>query len=162
YNVRIPGHASGKGKTEHRDFKMASGEMDKEEFTDFLTTCAKLAAQFSKNGSIHYWCMDWRHLGELLQAGAIAYSELKNLCVWAKNNAGMGSFYRSAHELVFVFKSGSGRHRNNVELGKHGRHRTNVWSYPGVSGFGGWTEEGNLQSLHPTVKPVAMIADALL
>jgi hypothetical protein len=107
-------------------------------------------------------CMDWRHLDEVLAAGRAAYTEFKNLCVWAKDNAGMGSLYRSQHELVLVFKAGRGAHRNNVELGKHGRHRSNLWRYAGVNSFGRQTEEGDLLSLHPTVKPVALVADAIL
>jgi hypothetical protein len=141
---------------------MAAGEMSLVEFTRFLTTVVGLMAQHSSDGSLHLVCMDWRHLPELLAAGAVAYTELKNLCVWAKDNAGMGSLYRSQHELVLVFKSGRGAHRNNVELGKHGRHRSNLWRYPGVNSFGRNTEEGNLLSLHPTVKPVALVADAIL
>jgi DNA modification methylase len=106
--------------------------------------------------------MDWRHMGELLAAGKRVYSELKNMCVWVKHNAGMGSFYRSQHELVFVFKHGRHPHRNNVELGRFGRHRSNVWTYRGLNSFGRGTDEGNLLDLHPTVKPVAMVADAIL
>ncbi|MDL2339170.1 MAG: site-specific DNA-methyltransferase, partial [Pseudomonadota bacterium] len=111
-------------------------------------------------GSIHYLCMDWRHLPEILSAGAL-YTELKNLCVWAKDNAGMGSLYRSGHELVLVYKHGTAPHTNNVQLGQFGRYRSNVWKYAGVNSFARATDEGNLLELHPTVKPVAMIADAL-
>lgn len=106
--------------------------------------------------------MDWRHLQELLDAGLAAYTELKNICVWVKPNAGMGSLYRSQHELVLVFKSGRAQHRNNIELGRHGRHRSNVWTYQGTAGFGRPAEEGVRLELHPTVKPVRMIADAIL
>ena len=106
--------------------------------------------------------MDWRHLGELLAAGRDAYGELKNLCVWVKDNAGMGSLYRSQHELVFVFKHGRKGHRNNVQLGQFGRNRSNVWRYPGANSFARGGEEGNLLALHPTVKPAAMVADAIL
>jgi hypothetical protein len=115
-------------------------------------------ATYSVDGAVHFQCMDWRHCGEILAAGTAAYSELKNICVWAKNNGGMGSLYRSQHEFVFVFKSGTAAHINNVELGKHGRYRTNVWSYAGVNSFGG--ERADL-GLHPTIKPVAMVADAI-
>ena len=101
-------------------------------------------------------------MSELLEAGRLAYTELKNLCVWAKDNAGMGSLYRSQHELVFVFKHGRAAHRNNVKLGRHGRYRTNLWHYGGVNSFSRKTEEGNLLALHPTVKPVTMVADAIL
>ena len=104
--------------------------------------------------------MDWRHLGEVVAAGKSAYSELKNLCVWAKTNGGMGSFYRSQHELVFVFKSGTGSHINNVELGKYGRYRTNIWSYAGINSFG--KDRDAELARHPTVKPVKLVADAIL
>jgi len=162
YNVPIHGHASGLGSIHHRPFPMASGEMDTAEFTAFLRqVCLNLAA-FSTEGSLHYICMDWRHLGELLAAGRDAYGELKNLCVWIKDNGGMGSLYRSRHELIFVFKHGRNGHRNNVQLGQFGRNRSNVWHYPGANSFSRHGEEGNLLALHPTVKPVAMIADAIL
>jgi DNA modification methylase len=162
YNVRIDGHASGLGAVHHRPFPMASGEMDRAEFTAFLSqTCRNLAA-FSLDGALHYIFMDWRHAEELLAAGRDAYGELINLCVWTKHNAGMGSLYRSQHELVFVFKHGRNGHRNNVQLGQFGRNRTNVWHYPGANSFARCGEEGNLSALHPTVKPVAMIADAIL
>jgi DNA modification methylase len=162
YNVRIDGHATGLGTIQHKDFKMASGEMSRAEFTDFLSRVCSLLATHSADGSIHFVCMDWRHLGELIAAGKQAYSELKNICVWAKDNAGMGSLYRSQHELVFVFKHGKESHRNNVQLGQYGRYRSNVWHYPGVNSFSRSTEEGNLLALHPTVKPVALVADAIM
>ena len=162
YNVKIDGHASGLGRTHHPGFMMASGEMSVAEFASFLTlTCAQLARN-SLDGSIHFICMDWGHAGELITAGRTAYSELKNICVWVKHNAGMGSFYRSQHELVFVFKAGGGAHRNNIQLGQFGRHRTNVWSYPGANSFGRATDEGHLLAPHPTVKPVRLVADAIL
>ena len=162
YNVPIAGHASGLGAVQHQDFVMASGEMNEGEFTGFLTNACKHLATYSIDGSIHFICMDWRHIGELLAAGRSIYSELKNLCVWAKHNAGMGSLYRSQHELVFVFKNGHAPHRNNVQLGQFGRHRSNVWNYPGMNCPGGSGEEGNLLALHPTVKPVALVADAIM
>jgi DNA modification methylase len=162
YNVRIKGNVSGLGAIRHRDFIMASGELDPFEFTAFLSRTFKLLAHYSSDGSIHFICMDWRHMGELLSAGREAYDELKNLCVWVKNNGGMGSFYRSRHELVFVFKHGRAPHRNNVQLGQFGRNRTNVWEYPGIAAFGRSGEEGNLLAIHPTVKPVALIADAIM
>jgi DNA modification methylase len=162
YNVPISGHATGLGKIHHRGFKMASGEMGRREFTEFLTQALTHLAEHSKDGSLHFICMDWRHIGELLAAGRQVYSELKNLCVWVKDNGGMGSLYRSQHELVFVFKNGQDPHRNNVQLGQYGRYRTNVWHYPGVNSFSRNTDEGNLLELHPTVKPVAMVADAIL
>jgi DNA modification methylase len=162
YNVAIDGHASGLGTIHHRPFPMASGEMDKAEFTAFLRQALRNLGAFSAPGSLHYLCMDWRHLEELLAAGGEVYGELKNLCVWVKDNAGMGSLYRSQHELVLVFKQGGGAHRNNVELGKFGRNRSNVWNYPGANSFARAGAEGNLLALHPTVKPVALVADAIL
>jgi DNA modification methylase len=162
YNVPIYGHASGLGRKQHNDFVMASGEMSEMEFTNFLGKACSLLARYSREGSIHFICMDWRHVRELLTAGREAYDELKNICVWTKDNAGMGSLYRSQHEFVFVFKSGRHSHRNNVQLGQYGRYRTNVWNYPGVNSFSRNTEEGNLLDLHPTVKPVALVADAIM
>jgi DNA modification methylase len=162
YNVPIDGHAGGLGVIHHRPFPMATGEMDRAEFTAFLAKAFQNLAAFSVDGSLHYLCMDWRHVEELLAAGRDVYGELKNLCVWVKDNAGMGSLYRSQHELVFVFKHGRDRHRNNVQLGQFGRNRSNVWNYPGANSFARCGEEGNLLALHPTVKPVAMIADAIL
>jgi DNA modification methylase len=162
YNVPIDGHVSGLGAIHHRPFPMASGEMDQAEFTAFLEQAFRNLAVCSVEGSLHYACMDWRHLDEVLAAGRKAYGELKNLCIWVKDNAGMGSLYRSQHELVLVFKQGRSAHRNNVQLGQFGRNRSNVWHYPGVNSFARCGEEGNLLALHPTVKPVAMVADAVL
>jgi DNA modification methylase len=162
YNVPIDGHASGLGKKRHANFAMASGEMTDSEFTDFLSSVCKLLALHSRHGSIHFICMDWRHMEEILTAGKEAYDEFKQLCVWAKSNAGMGSMYRSQHELVFVFKNGRESHRNNIQLGQFGRYRTNIWHYPGANSFSRSTEEGNLLELHPTVKPVALVADAIM
>ena len=136
--------------------------MDRSEFTAFLGQALRNLAAFSCDGSIHFICIDWRHLEELLAAGRDAYGELKNLCVWVKDNGGMGSLYRSQHELVFVFKKDRSAHRNNVQLGQFGRNRSNVWNYPGANSFARRGEEGNLLALHPTVKPVAMVADAIL
>jgi DNA modification methylase len=161
YNVPIDGHASGLGAVRHREFAMASGEMDEAEFTEFLARCFALLARYSLDGALHFVCMDWRHMGELLAAGKRAYTELKNLCVWTKDNAGMGSLYRSQHEFVFVFKHGREAHQNHVQLGRYGRNRSNVWAYPGVNSFSRHGAEGNLLALHPTVKPVALVADAL-
>jgi len=160
YNVAIDGHVSGHGRVKHREFAMASGEMSTQEFTKFLETALGCLAEFSSNGSIHFICMDWRHLRELLDAAEKPYGELKNLCVWAKTNAGMGSLYRSQHELIFVFKNGSEPHINNVELGRFGRNRSNVWNYAGVNTFG--SDRDTELAMHPTVKPVAMVADAIL
>lgn len=163
FNVRIDGHATGNGAIRHREFAMASGEMSEAEFIAFLNNTLRLLNDFSADGSVHYVCMDWRHLGELLAAGRQNYGELLNLCVWVKDNGGMGSFYRSQHELVMVFrKGGKGPHRNNVQLGQFGRNRTNVWRYPGVQTQSKQGDEGNLLALHPTVKPVALVADAIL
>lgn len=162
YNVPIDGHVCGNGAIKHENFVMASGEMSEAEFTAFLRKSLNLCAHHSADGSIHYVCMDWRHLMEILTAGRSAYTELKNICIWAKGSAGMGSLYRSQHEMVLVFKKGTATHRNNVQLGKHGRNRSNVWNYPSIGAFGRQTEEGNLLAIHPTVKPVAMVADAIL
>jgi DNA modification methylase len=130
------------------------------EFTGFLRVVFQNLAGACTPGSIHFVAMDWRHMAEVLAAGQDAYSELKNLCVWAKTNGGMGSLYRSQHELIFVFKAGTAAHVNNVELGKHGRYRTNVWTYAGANTFSS-TRDDDL-AMHPTVKPVAMVADAIL
>jgi DNA modification methylase len=162
YNKRIHGEVSGNGKIKHREFVMGSGELTPDEFVCFLEKSCGLMARHSVDGAIHFLCMDWAHTYEMLRAGQRTYSELKNICVWVKNNGGLGSLYRSRHELVFVFKTGTGKHRNNVELGRHGRNRTNVWEYPAVHGFGRSGDEGNLLELHPTVKPVRLIAEALL
>jgi hypothetical protein len=162
FNVPIEGHVSGLGAIHHRPFPMASCEMDKATFTAFLSRATQNLAAFSADGSIHFICMDWRHLDELLAAGRDAYGELRNLCIWVKDNGGMGSLYRSQHELVLVFKHGRNGHRNNVQLGQFGRNRSNVWHYPGANSFARCGEEGNLLVLHPTVKPVAMVADAIL
>ena len=159
YNVAIDGHVCGLGRVHHREFAMGSGEMSEAEFTAFLKTVFGVLAENTVDGSIHQICMDWRHMGEMLGAGRAVYSELKNLCVWNKNNGGMGTFYRSKHELVFVWKSGTAPHINNFELGQHGRHRANVWDYPGINTM----RAGRLEELamHPTVKPVILVADAL-
>lgn len=162
YNVPVNGHTGGLGRVQHREFQMASGEMSGAEYTGFLTNSARHASEHSRDGSLHYVCMDWRHLPELLAAGAPAYDQLLNVCVWTKNNGGMGSFYRSQHELVFVYKKGSAAHRNNVQLGQYGRYRSNVWEYPGANSFSRSSPEGNLLALHPTVKPVELVADAIL
>jgi DNA modification methylase len=162
YNVAIDGHVSGNGSIHHREFEMASGEMTEKEFVNFLSASFGFLVQHSKPGSVHFACMDWRHAREILAAGNHAYDSLLNLCVWAKDKGGMGSFYRSQHELVFVFRNGKASHRNNLQLGKFGRNRTNVWQYPGVNTLSRRGEEGNLLALHPTVKPVSLVADALL
>ena len=158
FNVPIGGHVAGLGAIQHREFVQAAGEMTRAEFVQFLKQTLGHMARFCTEGAINFICMDWRHMGELLEAGAAAYTELKQLCVWGKDNAGMGSFYRSKHELVFVFKVGTAPHSNNFELGQHGRYRTNLWHYKGVNAFG--PNRKDLE-LHPTVKPVQMIADAI-
>jgi DNA modification methylase len=162
FNVKIDGHATGNGTIRHREFVMASGEMSEAEFVSFLNNSLRLMASFSANNSVHYICMDWRHSGDLIAAGKQNYDEFLNLCVWVKDNGGMGSFYRSQHELVLVFRKGKGPHRNNIQLGQFGRNRTNVWQYPGIHSLSKQSDEGNLLALHPTVKPVAMVADAIL
>jgi DNA modification methylase len=160
YNVKIDGHVSGLGKVRHREFAMATGEMSEAEFAGFLTVVFANLADAAIDGAIHFIAMDWRHIAEVLAAGRDTYAELKNLCVWSKTNGGMGSLYRSQHELFFVFKSGTAPHINNVELGKHGRYRTNVWSYAGANSFNA-TRDDDL-AMHPTVKPVALVMDAIL
>ena len=158
YNVKIDGHVCGSGAVKHREFAMASGEMDAGAFTAFLETSLGAMAAVSRDGAIHFVCMDWRHMPELQAAGTTVYSELKNLVVWAKTNGGMGTFYRSRHELVYVWKVGSAAHTNTFGLGETGRYRTNVWDYPGVNSFG--ANQKDLE-LHPTVKPVALVTDAI-
>lgn len=159
YNVKIDGHVSGNGKVTHGEFAMASGEMTPEQFTTFLTTICRHLVNHAIDGSLHFICMDWRHASELLQAALSTFTEFKNLCVWNKDNAGMGSLYRSKHELVFVFKKGKASHTNNIQLGKHGRDRTNVWNYAGANSMRKGRQEK--LAMHPTVKPVAMVADAI-
>jgi DNA methylase/ParB-like nuclease domain len=162
YNVPIPRHASGLGAIRHADFAMAAGEMTPEAYISFLAATLGLAAAYSRLGALHFVCMDWRHLNEMQTAGSQVYTEQKNLVVWVKENAGMGSLYRSQYELVFVYKHGQAAHQNNIALGRFGRNRSNVWRYTGLNCLGRTTEEGNLLALHPTVKPVALIADAIL
>ena len=159
YNVKIDHNVCGTGAIRQREFAVASGEMTKEAFTEFLAITFRHLLAHSTDGSIHDVCMDWRHIEEMMTAGNSVYGELKNLCVWAKTNAGIGSFYRSNHELVFIWTSATAAHVNNFELGQHGRSRTNVWEYAGITSMGA----GRLQQLamHPTVKPVALVADAI-
>jgi DNA modification methylase len=159
YNVPIMGHAGGRGRIKHREFRLAAGEMSYAQFARFLQKTLGQCARYIVDGGISYVCMDWRHAGELLQAGATIYDELKNVCVWVKTAPGQGSFYRSQHELVFVYKKGRAQHLNTFELGQHGRSRSNVWNYAGANAF----RVGRLDELkmHPTVKPVALIADAM-
>jgi DNA methylase/ParB-like nuclease domain len=161
FNVKIDGHVCGNGAIRHREFAMASGEMTEEEFTRFLTDSLELASSHAAHGAVFYLCMDWRHVGEMLSAGRAAGCNLLNLCVWVKSNGGMGSFYRSRHELVFVFRNGKEAHLNNVQLGRFGRNRTNVWNYAGANSFARKGRENTL-NLHPTAKPIALVADAIL
>ena len=161
YNLRIENFVSGLGKIQHPNFAMASGEMSEAEFILFLQQICSLFVRHSYNGSLHYLFIDWRHVGELLTAAKGVYSELKNIAVWVKSTPGMGSLYRSQHELVAIFKSGHGPHRNNIQLGQFGRNRSNVWSYTSINSFGRKGEEGNLLALHPTVKPVGLLSDAI-
>jgi DNA modification methylase len=159
YNVPIDGHVCGLGRIRHREFAMGAGEMSKEAFTAFLRETLGHGAACCRDGAIAFVCMDWRHIGELLAAGQVVFSELKNLCVWNKTNGGMGSFYRSKHELVFVFKVGTAPHTNTFGLGDTGRYRTNVWDHAGVNSLRpGRNEE---LDMHPTVKPVALVAEAI-
>jgi DNA modification methylase len=159
YNVPIDGHVGGLGAVKHREFKMASGEMTSAEFENFLKTVFANMAEVSLGGAVHFICMDWRHMAEVMSAAKGIYSGLKNLCVWNKNNGGMGSFYRSKHELVFVYKVGPGSHVNTIELGKNGRYRTNVWDYAGVNTWRAG-RDADLE-MHPTVKPTALVIDAI-
>jgi DNA modification methylase len=159
YNVPINGHVSGMGKVQHAEFAMASGEMSEPAFAEFLSQTLQLSAQHCRDGAIAFICMDWRHIGDLIAVGRAVFSEFKNLCVWNKTNAGMGTFYRSKHELVAVFKVGTAPHTNTFGLGDTGRYRTNVWSYAGVNSFSADRME-QLQR-HPTSKPVALVADAI-
>lgn len=159
YNVAIDGNVCGSGKIRHAEFAMASGEMSPDAFTAFLTETLKGMSRHSRDGAIAFVCMDWRHMGELLTAGQAAFTELKNLCVWNKSNGGMGTFYRSKHELVFVWKVGTAPHVNSFGLGDTSRYRTNVWDYAGISSIGNGRADD--LAMHPTVKPVALVADAI-
>lgn len=159
YNVPIAGHVSGLGRKTHGEFEMASGEMSREQFREFLRVTLSAARDASRDGSLHYVCIDWRSVADLITIGRELFSEFKNLICWAKANAAMGSLYRSQHELIAVFKHGRARHVNNIQLGRLGRYRSNVWQYPGASGF----SKSRLKDLddHPTVKPVQLVSDAI-
>jgi len=159
YNVRVNGHVRGSGKVRHAEFAMASGEMSPEEFTRFLTEAFAQMAAATRDGGLLYLCMDWRHLREILGAIDACGLSLINMCVWNKTNGGQGSLYRSKHELVLVAKKGQAPHTNNVQLGRYGRYRANVWDYPGVNSFG--TARTEDLADHPTVKPVALVAEAI-
>ena len=159
YNVAIDGNVCGLGAVKHREFAFASGEMSETQFTEFLATTLGNAAAMMRDGAIAFVCMDWRHMGELQAAGSASFTELKNLVVWNKTNGGMGAFYRSKHELIFVYKQGTAAHTNSFGLGETGRYRTNVWDYAGISSIGANRSEE--LAMHPTAKPVALIADAI-
>lgn len=159
YNVKIDGNVCGLGSVKHRDFAMATGEMSEDQFVGFLTETLGNMSSVMRDGAIAFVCMDWRHMGELLTAGRSAFTELKNLVVWNKTNGGMGAFYRSKHELIFVFKQGSAEHTNSFGLGETGRYRTNIWDYAGISSIS--ANRSDELAMHPTVKPVALIADAI-
>ena len=161
FNVRIKGHVSGNGAKQHPEFAMASGEMSEDKFAAFLTQTFGLLSIHMVAGAIGYFAMDWRHMQEILAASRAVSWDFLNLCVWVKSNGGMGSFYRSRHELFFVFKKHGAAHINNVQLGRHGRNRENVWFYPGANAFRRKGQVDGL-ALHPTTKPVGLIADALL
>lgn len=157
YNVRIGGHAVSAGS--HREFAMASGEMSEAEFRSFLTDTLGAAARVSRDGAVHFICMDWRHMESVTAVGSTIYGEQLNLCIWNKSNAGMGSLYRSKHELIFIYRVGMAAHLNMVELGRHGRNRTNVWDYASVNSMRGSRRDD--LALHPTVKPTGLVADAI-
>lgn len=161
YNVKVRS-VVGRGRRRYREFGQASGEKSKPAFTEFLTTALGLMAAHSTDGSLHYLCMDWRHQREMCAAIDAVFGLLLNMAVWVKPTGGMGSLYRSAHELVFIAKNGTAPHINNIQLGKHGRTRTNVWSYDRPVQFGRETQEERFASNHPTPKPVAMVADAIM
>ncbi|MEN9862471.1 MAG: hypothetical protein RLZZ601_235 [Pseudomonadota bacterium] len=162
FNCPISGHVSSNTGTKHREFSMGVGEMSSESFTQFLSGLFELLVQFSDPGSIHCVAMDWRGGLEIINAGNANYSELKNICVWIKDKAGLGSLYRSQHEFFYIFKNGKAPHRNNIQLGKHGRYRTNYWSYPSASTMTRKGTDGNLLAFHPTSKPITLVADFLL
>jgi DNA modification methylase len=158
YNVQVRG-IGGRGRTKHREFAMASGEMSRPEYVDFLVDGLGNSGRVSRDGAVHFVCCDWRHVTEVLEAGRLAYGETLNIVVWVKTNGGQGAFYRSRHEFIVVFRVGKAPHLNNVELGRHGRSRSNVWNYAGVNTF----RAGRMDELrsHPTAKPVALVADAM-
>jgi DNA modification methylase len=158
YNVRVRS-IGGRGRVKHAEFAFASGEMSPPEYVEFLVSGLRNAGRVSRDGAVHFVCCDWRHVTEIMEAGGLVYGETLNIVVWVKSNAGQGSFYRSQHEFVVVFRVGKAAHLNNIELGRHGRSRSNVWNYRGVNSFGA----GRMNELrsHPTVKPVALVADAM-
>lgn len=162
YNVPIDGNVTGLGKFRHRSFSMATGELSPDEFTVFLRTCMGHAHRWSQPGSVHVWAMDWRHVHEITTAGNAVYERYLNMAVWVKDRPGMGSFLRSQHELFFIYAKGGAPSRNNVQLGRFGRSRSNVWHYPAAASVSRTSDEGNPLSWHPTVKPLALACDILL
>lgn len=158
YNVRVR-DVQGRGRIKHPEFAFASGEMSEPQFIAFLEAALGNATRVSRDGALHYVCIDWRHVSELIDAARALYGAMLNICVWVKTNAGQGSLYRSQYELVVVFKVGQAGHKNNVQLGRFGRNRSNVWSYPGISSFGAGRQD--LLAQHPTVKPLSLVADAM-
>jgi DNA modification methylase len=160
YNVKIDGNAAGHGRTSYREFAMAVGEMSEGEFTKFLTNALSNARSCVALGGLIYACMDWRHMQEMLAAARASDIDLVNLCVWVKPNGRLGSFYKSRHELVFVFKNGKDAHQNNIQLGRFGRNRTNVWNYSAANPFR--RKDAPDAESHPTVKPLLMVSDAIL
>jgi DNA modification methylase len=161
YNVKINGNAAGHGKTSYREFAMAVGEMSEPQFIGFLTSVLSNARANVVSGAIIYTCMDWRHIREILAAARASSIDLVNLCVWVKPNGRLGSFYKSRHELVFVFKNGEEPHQNNIQLGRFGRNRTNVWNYSPSNTLRRKGALADAES-HPTVKPVLLVSDAIL
>jgi len=157
YNVPVAGHVTSGA---HREFLMASGEMTDAEFRAFNTAWIGASLPHLHDGGLFATFIDWRGYPAVVAAALQLELAPFNLIVWAKTNAGMGSLYRSQHELLPLFKKGKAPHVNNVELGKNGRWRSNVWTYPGASSLGSDAREGLKH--HPTVKPVAMLEDALL
>lgn len=159
YNTSNATHNGGKGRFRHREFAYAHGEMSAAEFVAFLTDTQRALAAQARPGAVAYVFMDHHHAGEQIAAGEAAFHQRLNIAIWVKSNAGMGSLYRSQHEMVFIYKVGDDPHRNNVELGKHGRNRTNVWQAASVNAFG--SRQADLE-IHPTVKPTGLIADAIM
>lgn len=160
FKIPVNGNSSGPGRNEHFEFAEASGELSSEEFSRLLTQALELHARHSRDGALHFVCQDWKHLGEVLDAGKVAYDTLLDLCVWNKQSGEIGSSSRSQYELVFVFKHGTAPYTNNNQLGRYGRHRTSLWEYPDTNSLGKMREEG--LAPHPSVKPVQMVADAIL
>jgi hypothetical protein len=159
YNIPVHGFISGKGRNKHREFVAGAGELTSEEFFAFLQTSLNVLKTCSAPAALVYACIDWRHVMEMTVAGRACEMPLYQIITWVKSNAGMGGVYRNASEFITVFRVGKETPLDNVELGRRGRNRTNVWNYPSMSAFG--KQRDSLLALHPTVKPVAMIADAL-